>query len=66
MMNKGRLGLVLGQLVLIILLWGCSGGGSKSTEESKPTKVINVPVFNADSAYSFVKNQVDFGPRVPN
>ncbi|MEQ9414418.1 MAG: M28 family peptidase, partial [Cyclobacteriaceae bacterium] len=66
MMDKGRLGVVLGQMVLIIFLWGCSGGNTKSSEKSKPTRVVNVPVFNADSAYTFVKQQVDFGPRVPN
>lgn len=27
---------------------------------------IEVPDFNADSAYLFTKKQVDFGPRVPN
>lgn len=27
---------------------------------------VNVPAFNADSAYQFVKRQVDFGPRIPN
>ena len=26
----------------------------------------NIPLFNADSAYHYVKTQVDFGPRVPN
>ena len=28
-------------------------------------KKISAPDFNADSAYLFVKNQVEFGPRVP-
>ena len=27
---------------------------------------VETPVFNADSAFSYVKKQVDFGPRVPN
>ena len=27
---------------------------------------VPVPAFNADSAFVFVKKQVDFGPRVPN
>ena len=27
---------------------------------------IEKPKFNADSAYRFVKEQVDFGPRFPN
>jgi Zn-dependent M28 family amino/carboxypeptidase len=29
-------------------------------------KTINVPVFSPDSAYLYVKKQVDFGARVPN
>ncbi|MDR3653297.1 MAG: M28 family peptidase [Paludibacter sp.] len=29
-------------------------------------KMVNIPVFSADSAYKFCKKQVDFGPRVPN
>jgi Zn-dependent M28 family amino/carboxypeptidase len=28
--------------------------------------VIEAPLFNADSAYAYIKKQVDFGPRVPN
>lgn len=34
--------------------------------DPKPAKTVVVPVFNADSAYAFVKAQTDFGPRVPN
>ncbi|MDR1679946.1 MAG: M28 family peptidase [Prevotellaceae bacterium] len=34
-------------------------------EESADTATVTVPVFNADSAYRYVKAQVDFGPRVP-
>ncbi|ALI99335.1 M28 family peptidase [Rufibacter tibetensis] len=30
------------------------------------TAAVNVPAFNADSAYQFVAKQVSFGPRVPN
>lgn len=33
-------------------------------EQEKPKR--NVPVFNADSAYEYVKAQCAFGPRVPN
>jgi len=37
------------------------------TETPKPNiPQIAVPDFNADSAFLFVKKQVDFGPRVPN
>lgn len=40
---------------------------SKTTTETpaKPAVTVNVPTFNRDSAYNFVKKQVDFGPRVP-
>lgn len=31
----------------------------------KPAVNVTVPGINADSAYAFVKKQVDFGPRVP-
>lgn len=47
-------------------------GGGRSTPQptnteppSKPAVTVNVPTFNRDSAYYFVKKQVDFGPRVP-
>jgi len=33
---------------------------------SLPKKRVDVPIFNADSAYFFVGKQVGFGPRVPN
>ncbi len=40
---------------------------TSNTEEENITKSdVNVPKFNADSAYQYVKAQVDFGPRVPN
>lgn len=51
--------------MLFIFLVSCSGGG-KPEVERKPTRTVNVPRFNSDSAYAFVKEQVDFGPRVPN
>ena len=50
-------------LIAAILLTGCSG--SKSTDE-KTVSSKAVPVFNVDSAYSYVEKQVSFGPRVPN
>ena len=37
-------------------------------EPVAPPPVVNnvpVPVFSGDSAFAFVKQQVDFGPRVP-
>lgn len=37
---------------------------SSSVQESAP--VVDVPVFNADSAYAYMQKQVDFGYRIPN
>jgi hypothetical protein len=54
----------------IILLAACSG--CNSAEDKKPVTivpaapVVTIPDFNADSAYSYVQAQCDFGPRVPN
>ena len=48
------------------LFTACDSNKKKSQEVSEqPEKVVNVPSFNADSAYAYVKQQVDFGPRVP-
>lgn len=35
------------------------------TQPTKPVKQVNVPSFEADSAYDFIAKQVSFGPRVP-
>ena len=52
---------------LILLLF--SSCEDKKTQ-TKPQAVahkseVRVPGFNADSAYQYVKKQLDFGPRVP-
>lgn len=46
------------------LIFSCSSKKEKSKSES--ITLISAPVFNEDSAFSFVKKQVDFGPRIPN
>lgn len=43
---------------------GNAKSGHQGGEQTVPMQVV-VPSFNADSAYSYVKRQVDFGPRVP-
>jgi Zn-dependent M28 family amino/carboxypeptidase len=49
------------------LLFLASCGGEKEQKKIETSaKIVNVPAFNADSAYYFVKKQVDFGPRIPN
>ncbi len=53
--------------MVLLGLFGCSSDKGKAAREVEiPTKVVDVPGFNADSAYSFIQKQVDFGPRVPN
>lgn len=49
-------------IILCLLLAACG----KKNENSAPVSSVEVPKFNADSAYAFVQKQVDFGPRVPN
>lgn len=52
-------------LGMLAVLASCSGN-SKRDETETPERVVNVPKATADSAFFFVKKQVDFGPRVPN
>jgi glutaminyl-peptide cyclotransferase len=51
-------------LAFLVLSWACTG--QRSTESQIPQPIVKpYPVFNADSAYAFVKKQVEFGPRIP-
>ncbi len=49
---------------LSIALLGC--GGNKTASGKKEKVVVEFPSFNADSAYSYIQKQVDFGFRIPN
>jgi len=55
-------------VILICFLFSCSN--EKKTNEKEIKAQISTPIiipnFNSDSAYFYVKKQVDFGPRVPN
>jgi glutaminyl-peptide cyclotransferase len=55
-------------IISLLFIVSCSSDRKKKTEsaEQKQARKVDVPAFNADSAYHFVKNQVDFGPRIPN
>ena len=48
-------------------LFSCSNNIEQPKIENPKTETSlpPAPVFNEDSAYSFVKTQVDFGPRIP-
>lgn len=48
-----------------LLFYSC-GSDKKEVEQQVELVTTYVPPFNADSAFQFVKKQVDFGPRVPN
>lgn len=52
-------------LFLITILFSCGGNKNAQKVDNKPVAEIQTPTFNADSAYNFVKAQVDFGARVP-
>lgn len=56
-------------LIFVLLLGSCSPDTGKQPESTTTnTAEVNkvaTPDFNADSAYAFVKAQVDLGPRVP-
>lgn len=56
-------------LISATLLFACASCGinNKSTaQNTEESAVVKAPDFDADSAYNYVKAQVDFGPRVPN
>ena len=52
--------------IIVFLVFSCKNNEVKST--SKPIQKIEVtiPKFNKDSAYLYIQDQVNFGPRVPN
>lgn len=58
----------MNQTVFILLLFcfACGANNKKEAAKEQPEERIKAPVFNPDSAYGYVKAQVDFGPRVPN
>lgn len=57
---------------LIIIFASCAKldahkDNSKSEKKSDKKEIfVQVPTFSPDSAYQFIQDQVDFGPRVPN
>ena len=57
-------------ILAVILSVSCNNANRNQNtgneEKQKQEKPLKVPPFNADSAYGYVKAQVDFGPRVCN
>jgi len=59
--------LLIAALAAYTLFTSCGGNNKKPTTDTTINKpIVNIPVFNEDSAYTFVEQQVKFGPRVPN
>jgi len=59
--------------VILFSFWGCMGGdrgsvtrNNQDTATSEKKELVEIPEFNADSAYFYMEKQVSFGPRVPN
>lgn len=51
-----------------LLLFSCHNPSSQEESGGKKASAVEAIdiAFNADSAYAYVKKQVDFGPRIPN
>lgn len=55
---------LIAAFILLMLINGCEDEPEKPKPNAK--QEIVPPLFNPDSAYNFVQQQVNFGPRVPN
>ena len=65
--NKTKMKYLYACTALIgVFLMSCNNGARKNSSNVPEQKKVEIPSFNADSAYSYVKQQVDFGARVPN
>ena len=54
---------LIGFLILFVTIVACNSYQDKVVEK-KPKVKVEIPNFNSDSAYFFVEQQVNFGPRV--
>lgn len=59
---------------IVVLIFGQSACDSVNNSQTnsiqkntavEEVKKVNIPTFNADSAYAYMQKQVDFGPRTP-
>lgn len=60
-----RKNIILIMMVLAFFACDHQTENVKQKTENGKSSTLNIPAFNADSAYAFVKAQTDFGPRVP-
>ncbi len=52
--------------VFLVFSTSCQSNEKSASQETSAQEQLDMPMFNADSAYVFVANQVAFGSRVPN
>ncbi len=52
--------------IIILLAAGCDSDKDRKAGDKPEKPFASAPQFSQDSAYGFVKEQVDFGPRVPS
>lgn len=67
-LNILRAVITLSALAVTMGMGSCAGKSARNADtETPPAEApsVEAPDFNADSAYSHIKRQVEFGPRVP-
>jgi len=52
--------------ILGLLLTACGPNQNRETSQGEAIQLAIAPRFNSDSAYTYIDEQVSFGPRVPN
>jgi glutaminyl-peptide cyclotransferase len=65
-MRNSRLFAGLGFTVVLFCLLSCEKEKTKEKVQTEQETRVPAPVFNEDSSYKYVAEQVKFGPRVPN
>ncbi|MEO6884003.1 MAG: M28 family peptidase [Bacteroidia bacterium] len=63
--------IIFGTVIIFFLFIACNNNSQNQTSTTSTEKAVTqapqviAPQFNSDSAYTFIKTQVDFGPRIP-
>ncbi len=58
--------IILSTLLITTVACDNSTGKKENSNSIKKENKVTIPSFNSDSAYYYIKRQIDFGPRVPN
>jgi len=53
-------------IISLVTIVSCDQKPAQTTSTKPAPPKVSVPQFNSDSAYAYIKAQLDFGPRVPN